>query len=126
MSRFLKTDTREQLKYRRTSIRQISVARMTHFAGECFLSNLHLKPMKFGLFVKPRVSTKKLTITSSKLNFFDFRSRHQRCSVGKGILKKSRQFHKKIPVLESLLIKVADLFSSATLLKRDSNTGFFL
>ena len=37
----------------RISIRRISVARMTHFANECFILNLHLKRMKFGLYAKP-------------------------------------------------------------------------
>ena len=31
---------------------------MTHFTEECFVYNLHLKQMKFGLCVKPHVSKK--------------------------------------------------------------------
>ena len=38
----------------------------------------------------------------------------------------SQEFHKKNPVLESLLNKVAGLKRSATLFKRDSSTGVFL
>ena len=57
-----------QLILRQISIWQNSVAGMTHFAGGCFLFNLHLKKMKFGLFVKPHVSNKKLMITKSAEN----------------------------------------------------------
>ena len=49
--------------FSRISIQWISFARMTHFAGECFRFNLHLKRIKFGLFVKPYVSNKKLIMT---------------------------------------------------------------
>ena len=37
---------------KRISIRLISVGRMTHFAGKCFLFNPHLKRMKVGLSPK--------------------------------------------------------------------------
>ena len=47
------------------SIRRISVARMTHFAAECFLFNLYLKRTKSGLSVKPHVSNKWLIRTKS-------------------------------------------------------------
>ena len=53
---------------RRISIQRISVVQMTYFAGECFLSNLYLKRMKFGLFIKPYVSNKRLIITKSAEN----------------------------------------------------------
>ena len=49
--------------FSRISIQWISFARMTHFAGECFRFNLHLKRIKFGLLVKPYVSNKKLIMT---------------------------------------------------------------
>ena len=35
------------------SIRQISVARMTHLVGKCFLFDPYLRKMKIGLIVKP-------------------------------------------------------------------------
>ena len=54
--------------FRQICIWRISVAQMAHFAGECFLFNLHLKRMKFGLFVKPHVSKKKLIMTKSAEN----------------------------------------------------------
>ena len=41
-------------------IQQISVARMTHFAGECFLFNLHLNGMNLELFLKPRYGSPKV------------------------------------------------------------------
>ena len=44
--------TKDFLMIRRISIRLISVGRMTHFAGKCFLFNPHLKRMKVGLFPK--------------------------------------------------------------------------
>ena len=34
---------------RRVSIRRISVVRMTHFTGECFLFNIHLKRNELNL-----------------------------------------------------------------------------
>ena len=111
---------------RRISIRRLSVARMTHFAGKCFLFNLHLKRMKFGLFCKATCFKQKANHNKLNKNFFDFRSSHQRCSVRKDALKNFANFTEKTPVLESLFNKVADLFSPATLLKRDSNKGFFL
>ena len=58
-------------------------------------------------------------------------NRHQRCSICiKSCFLKFRNIHRKTPVLESFLNKVAGLeaypFRLATLLKRDSNTGIFL
>ena len=40
-------------------------------------------------------------------------------------LSKFRKFHKKAPMLESLLMKL-QVWTHGTLLKRDSNTGVFL
>ena len=42
-------------KLKELSIRWFSVVRIANFAGECFLVNLHLKRMKFRLFVKPYI-----------------------------------------------------------------------
>ena len=41
------------------------------------------------------------------MNMFSCRSSHWRCSVKKGVLK-FRKFHRKTPVLDSLLNKVTD------------------
>ena len=49
-------------------IREFSVTGMTHFDGECYPFNLHLKRIRFGLFVKPHVSNKKLNMTKSADN----------------------------------------------------------
>ena len=49
-----------------------------------------------------------------------FRSSHRACSVKKVFLK-FRKFHRKTPVLESLLITL-QVFRPASLLKRYSNT----
>ena len=73
--------------FRRISIQWISVARITHFAGECFLFNLHLKRMKSGRFVNPRFKNLILTIALKIKLSFGFRSiQHEvlcriRCSV---------------------------------------------
>ena len=75
--------------------------------------------------------------------FVLFRSSHKRYSVKNRCLQKFSKFHKKTPVLEFLLNKVAGLYlcwilfliklqafrplgRPVTLLKRDSNTGTFL
>ena len=56
---------------------------------------------------------------------FSFKSSH-RMFCKKGVLKNFSNFTGK-PVLESLLDKAAGLQAcTATLLKRDSNTGIFL
>ena len=106
-----KNDSFWQILSRRITTQRISVARMTYFASECFLSNIHLKWMTFGLFVKPHVSNKKLIIT--KLTFFDFS--HQRCSVEKYIPKNFANFTGK---------HLCRSLSPAILLKRDSNMDF--
>ena len=43
-----------------------------------------------------------------------------------GVLKNFENFTEKTPVLDSLFDNLAGLKKSATLLKRDSNTGVFL
>ena len=115
----------KKVRFRWISIRRISVARITHFAGECFLFNLHLKRMKFGLFVKPRVSNKKAYHNKKALkikNVFDFRSSRQRYSVEKGVLKNFANFTRKYLCWSIFLI---NLQTFSALLKRDSDTGFF-
>ena len=58
-----------------------------------------------------------LKLHQRKIDQQNYRSSYRRCSVKKG---KFCKFHKKTPVLESLFNELA------TLLKRYSNTGFFL
>ena len=53
------------------------------------------------------------------------RSSHRRCSVKKGVLKNLRNFTGKHLYWSLFLIKL-QTFRPATLLRRDSNTGFFL
>ena len=110
------------------SIQWISVGRMTHFAGEYFLFNLHLKRMKFGLFVKPHVSNNRLIIEKCwKLKTFLISEAATReVFFRKSCSWKIHRFHRKTPMLESLFDKVADFSSCAILLKSDSNSGFFL
>ena len=68
VSQHFSSDLRENIGLRRISVRRISIARMAHFAGKSFLFNLHFKWMKFGLFVKPHVSNRKLIKTKSAKN----------------------------------------------------------
>ena len=91
---------------RRISIRWLSVARMTHFAGKCFLFNLHLKRMKFGLFCKATCFKQKANHNKLNKNFFDFRSSHQRCSVRKGVPKNFANFTEKRLCWNLFLIKL--------------------
>ena len=42
--------TKNFIMIRRISMRLLSVGRMTHFAGKCFLFNPHLKRMKVGFY----------------------------------------------------------------------------
>ena len=75
--------------------------------------------MKFRLFAKPCFKQKINHKKPLKIkNLFDFRSSHPRCSL--------EQFYRRKPVLEPLFNKVEGLFSPTTLLKRDSNTVFFV
>ena len=53
-----------------------------------------------------------------------FRSSHRKCYMKKAVLK-VLNLHRKTPMLESLFNKF-QYWRSATLLKRDSNTGIFL
>ena len=57
---FLHDSSKDALRH--IFIWQISVSQMIHLISECFFFNFHLKGMKFGLFVKPYVSNKKLII----------------------------------------------------------------
>ena len=96
----------------RIFIRPISVARMTHFAGECFLFNLHLKRMKFG---KKRWKFKTYLISEAATG---------------GILQKTVLKHFIIftgkHLCQSLFLRKLQASKPATLLQRDSNTSVFL
>ena len=117
---FLHDSSKDALRH--IFIWQISVSQMIHLISECFFFNFHLKGMKFGLFVKPYVSNKKLIIIIFLISEVATRGVLQK----KVFLKISSisWVHGKTRVLESLFNKVSNLFSPATSLKRNSNTGY--
>ena len=93
---------------------------MTHFAGECFLFNLHLKGMRFELFLKPLVDWSTKSAENLKLWF---PKRPTEVFYKKFVLRTFYNIHRKTPTSESLFNKVTD---PASLLKRDFNIGLFL
>ena len=56
----------KKASFRRIFVWRISFARMTHFAGECFLLNPHMKQMKLGLFVKPQCFKEKVNYNKKR------------------------------------------------------------